>query len=251
MWVLRNNFTIHNIRCKKQANQKRVHITLRRSVILNARLCTTSQTDYIGGVDWLQHRLDLVPQISFWRFEDKKKEERGRGKEETENASLFFPFFLYSNRQNEIPRGPHSQILLTRGGEGGGSDRGSYFIPIKITTTEFVGSVSSPRSGMSPRTRAHPRAAAGYRAYRICLPPKNHYFVLAYAKKSLSPFFANPKNPSVFFRDPIKNPASFIDPKKSLLAKISDPKISLAPPPVIKKCEWVPWDEIWSAWGRD
>ena len=33
-------------------------------------------------------------------------------------------------------QGPHSQILMTRGG--GGGDRGSYFIPKKITTTEFV-----------------------------------------------------------------------------------------------------------------
>ena len=93
------------------------------------------------------------------------------------------------------------------GGEGG-SDRGLYFIPKNITTSEFV-------------------------------YPKNHYFFLAYPKKSLSSFFATQKNPSVFFSQPKKIPASFIDPKKSPLAKISDPKKSLGPP-VIKICEWGP-----------
>ena len=33
------------------------------------------------------------------------------------------------------PQGPHSHILMTGGG---GSDRGSYFIPQKIPTSEFV-----------------------------------------------------------------------------------------------------------------
>ena len=32
-----------------------------------------------------------------------------------------------------LPQGPHSHILMT-----GGSDRGSYFIPKKIPTSEFV-----------------------------------------------------------------------------------------------------------------
>ena len=34
---------------------------------------------------------------------------------------------------------------------------------------------------------------------------KNHWFFLAYPKKSLSPFFANQKIPSVFFCDPNKS----------------------------------------------
>ena len=37
-----------------------------------------------------------------------------------------------------VPQGPHLQILMTMGGGGGGGDRGSYFIPKKITTSEFV-----------------------------------------------------------------------------------------------------------------
>ena len=46
-----------------------------------------------------------------------------------------------------VPQGPHSQILMTvGGGGGGGSDRGSYFIPQKITSSEFV----YPKKSLSP-----------------------------------------------------------------------------------------------------
>ena len=50
-----------------------------------------------------------------------------------------------------------------------------------------------------------------------------------------------PKKIPVLFSRPKKIPASFIDQKKSLLAKMSDPKKSLGPP-VIKICEWGPND---------
>ena len=91
------------------------------------------------------------------------------------------------------PQGPHSQILMT----GRGSDRGSYFIQKKITTSEFV-------------------------------YPKNHFF-LAYPPKFLSPFFATP-------------PPKIHRPKKSLLAKISDRRISLGPhpPPSLKYVSGAP-----------
>ena len=49
-----------------------------------------------------------------------------------------------------------------------------------------------------------------------------------------------PQKIPVLFSRPKKIPASFIDPKKSLLAKMSDPKKSFGPP-VIKICEWGPW----------
>ena len=62
----------------------------------------------------------------------------------------------------------------------------------------------------------------------ICLPIKITNLFLAYPPKSLSPFFATPKNPFVFFPRPKKIPAS---PKKSLLAKISDSIKSSDPPP--------------------
>ena len=107
-------------------------------------------------------------------------------------------------------QGPHSQILLT----GGGDDRGSYLIPEKITTSEFV-------------------------------YPKKSLLFIAYPKNSLSPFFARPpKNPSVFFfRDPKKfrrlsqTQKDHFWPKFQTQKSHSDPP----PPPVIKICEWGPW----------
>ena len=70
--------------------------------------------------------------------------------------------------------------------------------------------------------------------FRICLPQKiTTSFVL----------FSQPKKSVCFFLATPKIPLSFIDPKKSLWAKISDPKKSLGPP-VIKICEWRPWDHI-------
>ena len=60
-----------------------------------------------------------------------------------------------------VPQGPHLQILMVGGG--GGGDRGSYFIPKKITTSEFV-------------------------------YPKKSLLFLAYPKEPLSrSFFCNPK----------------------------------------------------------
>ena len=58
--------------------------------------------------------------------------------------------------------------------------------------------------------------------FRICLPKKSLFF-LAYPKESLSPFLATQNKSLCFFCDP-KFPTSFIDPKKSVLAKMSDPK---------------------------
>ena len=100
-------------------------------------------------------------------------------------------------------------INFNDGGEG--SDRGLYFIPKKITTSEFVN-------------------------------PKKSLLFLAYPPlKSLSPFSATQKYLS--FLRPQKFLAYFMDPKKSLWAKISDPKNHSDPPPppsVIKICEWGP-----------
>ena len=49
-----------------------------------------------------------------------------------------------------------------------------------------------------------------------------------------------PKKILVLFSRPKKIPASFIDPKKSLLAKMSDPKKSFGPPPSLKYVSGVP-----------
>ena len=48
----------------------------------------------------------------------------------SDKIGLLCFFFYLSVSQS---RGPHSHILMT-----GGSDRGSYFIPKKIPTSEFV-----------------------------------------------------------------------------------------------------------------
>ena len=78
--------------------------------------------------------------------------------------------------------------------------------------------------------------------FKICLPKKITTF-LAYPKNPLV-LYPQPKNISLFFYRPKKIMAYFIDPKESLWAKISDPKKSLGPPPVIKICKWGPWGSL-------
>ena len=96
--------------------------------------------------------------------------------------------------QKSHPQGPHSQILMM-----GGSDRGSYFIPKKITTSVF--------------------------SY-----PKKSLPFLAYPKKSLSSFFATPKKSLCFFSRPKKIPAPFIDRKNHLWPNFQTKKITRNPP---------------------
>ena len=92
-----------------------------------------------------------------------------------------------------VAQGPHSQILMV-----GGSDRGSYFIPPKIISSESV-------------------------------YPKKSLLFLAYTQKyPLVPFSQPTKTPGFFFTNQ-KNPSVFHRPKKITLAKISDPKKSLGP----------------------
>ena len=77
----------------------------------------------------------------------------------------------------------------------GGSNRGSYFIPKKVATSEF----------------AYPKISL-------------LFLHVAYPKKSLSTCtFSQPQNIPLFFATP-KNPCVFHRPKKSLLAKISGPQ---------------------------
>ena len=122
----------------------------------------------------------------------------------------FFPFQISSPNPQVItkvwsvssPQGSHSKILMT-----GRSDRGSYFIPQKITTSEFV-------------------------------YPKKSLLFLAYPKKSLKPFFATENNPSGFFSRPIRIPASFIDQKNRFWSKFQTLK-NHSDPLVIKICESV------------
>ena len=90
-----------------------------------------------------------------------------------------------------VPRSPTHKF-----NDGGRSDRGSYFIPKKSTTSEFV-------------------------------YPKKSLLFLVHQKKSLSPFFATPKISSVFLSRPKKISASFIDPKNHFWPKFQTPPPSL------------------------
>ena len=53
---------------------------------------------------------------------------------QTKKSSFLHPF--QSKLHKSIAQEPHSQILMMGGG--GGSNRGSHFIPKKFTTSEFV-----------------------------------------------------------------------------------------------------------------
>ena len=98
---------------------------------------------------------------------------------------------------NSTPQGPRSQILMT-----GRSDRGSYFIPQKITTSEFV----YPKKSLSPLSQ----------------PQKTPLF-----------FFATKKNPGVFHRPKNITFGQNFRPKKITRTP--------PPPPVIRICEWSLW----------
>ena len=123
---------------------------------------------------------------------------------------------FFSSMRKSVAKGPHSQILMT-GGRGGGSDRGSYFIPKKITTSKFV----------------YPKKSLLFFA---C--PKYPLVLFSQPKKIPLFFFATQKNPGVFHR-----------PKTITFAKISDPK-NHSDPPVINICEWVPWGQLVSMRGH-
>ena len=129
------------------------------------------------------------------------------------------PHGSLSNRQEMFLPYPGPPLTNFNGGGGrGGGGRGSYFIPKKNHN------------------------------FRICLPKKINTF-LVYPKKSLSPFFATQKNPSVFLCDP-KIPESFIDPKNSLLPKFQTHK-NHSDLPVINICEWSPWVFLKGNYGQN
>ena len=123
------------------------------------------------------------------------------------------PLHVQVELQVLFPQGPHSQILMT-----GASDRGSYFISKKITTSEFVYPKISQLQNLSTQ---------------------KFTTFFYHTQKNPLVLFSQPQKVPLFFSRPPKIPASFIDPQKSLLAKMSDPKKSLGPP-VIKICEWGP-----------
>ena len=129
---------------------------------------------------------------------------------------------LFNYENKAVGHAPGAPLMYFDGG-GGGEDRGSILYPKKNPS------------------------------FKICLPKKFPTFFLAYPKHSHTSSKLHlghcwfelmkstiPKNSLCFFCTPKKIPASFIDPKRTLLAKISDPKKSLRPP-ISKICEWGPW----------
>ena len=75
--------------------------------------------------------------------------------------------------------------------------------------------------------------------FRICLPQKITTF-LAYPRKSHSPSFVTPKNPSVFLCNP-QNPGVFHRPKKITFGQNFRPKkITQNPPPTLKYVSGIP-----------
>ena len=134
------------------------------------------------------------------------------------------------------PQRPHSHIILMTGG----SNRGSYFIPKKIPTSGFVYPKKSllflayPKKSLcfciskfyylSSGKLKHANFNFGFgqkQNYKLRLC----YFLFELMKNTI------PKKIPLLFSRPQKIAASFIDPKKSLLAKMSDPKKSFGPPP--------------------
>ena len=116
-----------------------------------------------------------------------------------------FPHFCHRVSPPAVPWLPGAPLTNFNdggGGGGGGSDRGSYFIPKKITTSEF--------------------------AY-----PKKSLLFLAYPKKSLSPFCATQKIPSLFFATQ-KNPGVFHKPKRITFGQNFRPKKITRTPPSLK-----------------
>ena len=92
---------------------------------------------------------------------------------------------------------------------GGGSDRGSYFMLRKITTSEFV-------------------------------YPKKSLFILAYPKKSLSPFSHPPPKSLCFFLATHKGPGIFHRPQNITLGQNFRPKKITRTPPSLKYVSGAP-----------
>ena len=145
-------------------------------------------------------------------------------------------FVIFVSQRKAEPQGPHSHILTT-----GGSDRGSYFIPKKIPTSEFVYPQKIPTFFSIPKKI--PQCFCISKFYYLSSgklkhanfnfgfgQKQNYKLPLCYFWFELMKNTIIPKKIPVLFSRTKKIPASFIDPKKSLLAKKSDPKKSFGPP---------------------
>ena len=112
-----------------------------------------------------------------------------------------------NNLKYIFAQGPHSQILMMRGG--GGRQR-------------FISYMHN---------------------FSICLPKKITTF-FSIPKKNPLVLFSQPKKIPPFFFVTQKNSGIFHRPKKIIFGQNFRPKKSLGPPtppPIIKICEWGPW----------
>ena len=122
----------------------------------------------------------------------------------------------------------------------GGSDRGSYFIPQKIPTSEVVLPKNIPSFVSIPKKILQcfciskfyylSSGKVKHANFNFGFGQKQNYKLrLCYCWFELMKNTI-PKKIPVLFSRPIKIPVSFIDAKKSLLAKISVPKKSFRKP---------------------
>ena len=80
--------------------------------------------------------------------------------------------------------------------------------------------------------------------FKICLPQKITT-LLAYPPPNTLVLFTQPQKIPLFFSRPPKNPGVFQRPKKITLGQnFRPPKKSLGPP-ILKICEWGPWDQLY------
>ena len=142
-------------------------------------------------------------------------------------------------------QGPHSHILMT-----GGSDRGSYFIPKKIPTSEFVRVTWTTRMTGIPKKiptffnipQKIPQCFCISKFYYLSSGKLKHanfnfgfgqkqnyklrlcYFLFELMKNTI------PKKIPVLFSRPKEMPASFIDPKNPFWPNCQTPKNPSGPP---------------------
>ena len=98
------------------------------------------------------------------------------------------------------------------------------------------------REPRGPHSQNLMTGGGGVRQRFIFIPKKITTSKFVYPKKSLSAFFATQKNPSVFFFATQKNPGVFHRPQKITFGQNFRPKKNHSDSPVIKICEWRPWE---------
>ena len=128
------------------------------------------------------------------------------------------------------------------GGGGGAPDRGSYIIPKKIPTF-FSIPKKIPKCFCISKFCYSSSGKVKHANFNFGFGQKQDYKLrLCYFLFELMKNIIPKKIPLLFSR-PKKILVSFIDPKKIPFGQNVRPKKILQTPPVIKICEWGPWDK--------